>query len=500
MNMYTASDEVRPSMSDGKKTKNQGYRSEFNRDYARILHSPSFRRLQGKTQLFPCMESDFFRNRLTHSLEVAQIARSIALRLNSEQLSKRGSEFEVDLDLVQLAALAHDIGHPPFGHQGEEALNDCMQNYGGFEGNAQTLRIISKLEKKVQIGNEELGGFDDKGEDKRLGLDLTYRSLASVLKYDQKKTKDVFKGYYYTEDKLVEEIKHHVLNGRKYTGKFKTLECSIMDIADDIAYSTFDLEDVFKSGFLNPIDTFIAKPSFFGAISFKVTDELNKHLPKDDPDRIIVTTEDVFDKVSDIFEDLFDYAWIKGVPEWINSLRESKETPENIVDQMKGFVFLGTQFANRMGKRMAEVGYLRTGFTSKLINEAVNSVEIDINEEFPALSSVYFPQDMRIKVEILKQLAFRSQILSPKLKVAEYRGKEIVRKIFKVISISKKGYEILPDDVRTIYEIKTGNDEHDQWHRKRVVCDFIASMTDRYAIEFYGRLTSENPETIFKPF
>src|SRR5690606_12675716 len=122
------------------------YRSPYRRDYARLLHSPAFRRLQGKTQLYPGVESDFFRNRLTHSLEVAQIAKTIALKLNFEKLDKQ--KLSIDLDVCEFAGLAHDLGHPPFGHQGEEALDECMRNYGGFEGNAQTLRILTKLEKK----------------------------------------------------------------------------------------------------------------------------------------------------------------------------------------------------------------------------------------------------------------------------------------------------------------------------------------------------------------
>src|SRR6516162_7919495 len=105
------------------------YRSDFERDYARILHSPAFRRLQGKTQLFPSDENDFFRNRLTHSIEVAQIATGIALNLNATHLE----DDPIDEHLVHLAALAHDLGHPPFGHNGEKILDTKMQNHGGFE-------------------------------------------------------------------------------------------------------------------------------------------------------------------------------------------------------------------------------------------------------------------------------------------------------------------------------------------------------------------------------
>lgn len=159
-------------------------RSPFRRDFGRLLHSPACRRLQGKTQLFPGHESDFFRNRLTHSLEVAQIAKGIAQILNARDDACK--QEKIDLDLVEFAGLAHDLGHPPFGHNGEKALDDCMKPYGGFEGNAQTLRILARVEKKVYSESDADGcGVGVTGVDRRLGLNLTFRSLAAVLKYDK---------------------------------------------------------------------------------------------------------------------------------------------------------------------------------------------------------------------------------------------------------------------------------------------------------------------------
>ncbi len=214
-------------------------RSPFRRDYARLIHARCFRRLQGKTQLFPGEESDFFRNRLTHSLEVSQVATGIALRLNQE-LETRGIE-KIDLDLVATAALAHDLGHPPFGHNGERALDDFMKEMGGFEGNAQTLRILSKIEKR-DLADDYIEPIQN-GRDGRLGLNLTYRTYAAVLKYDQlikpfrRKQERLEKGYYKSEETLVQEIKKHVTGAVKGES-LKTIECQIMDIADDIAYST----------------------------------------------------------------------------------------------------------------------------------------------------------------------------------------------------------------------------------------------------------------------
>jgi dGTPase len=265
--LYSAYDAKRLLESSGDK-ESVPFRSEWRKDYGRIIHSPSLRRLQGKTQLFPNNENDFYRNRLTHSLEVAQIAKSIAMKINHEHLSGLQG---LDLDIVELAALAHDLGHPPFGHNGETSLDECMRDVdGGFEGNAQTFRILARLEKKVTKTKNDLGeGIAVlNGKDNRCGLNLTARSLAAILKYDKKiparnadreaKQNKVFKGYYECDLDIVVAIKQSVLGIdikeiEERRIKFKTIECQIMDIADDIAYSTYDLEDAFKAGFLNPL-------------------------------------------------------------------------------------------------------------------------------------------------------------------------------------------------------------------------------------------------------
>jgi dGTPase len=145
--LYSAGDYARIAAIQNRDLEPESYRTEFRRDYARLIHCPSFRRLQGKVQLFPCHEGDFFRNRLTHSLEVAQIAKSIAIRLN--ETIPYFQTHKINTDLVEFAGLAHDLGHPPFGHNGEAELDQLMMDYGGFEGNAQTLRILSRLEKKT---------------------------------------------------------------------------------------------------------------------------------------------------------------------------------------------------------------------------------------------------------------------------------------------------------------------------------------------------------------
>ena len=184
-----------------------GSRSEFQRDRDRIIHSTAFRRLEYKTQVFVNHEGDLFRTRLTHSLEVAQIGRSIArnLRLNE--------------DLVEAIALAHDLGHTPFGHAGQDALNACMKDYGGFEHNLQSLRVVDALE-------ERYAAFD--------GLNLTFETREGILKHCALKNA-----------KGLGDV------GQRFVDKTQpTLEAQLTNLADEIAYNNHDIDDGLRSGLL----------------------------------------------------------------------------------------------------------------------------------------------------------------------------------------------------------------------------------------------------------
>ncbi|MDM1049361.1 deoxyguanosinetriphosphate triphosphohydrolase family protein [Sphingobacterium hotanense] len=462
------------------------YRSPVRRDYARLIHSPSFRRLQGKTQLYPGVESDFFRNRLTHSIEVAQIAKTIAMKLNFE-FEQKGFNFKINEDICEFAGLAHDLGHPPFGHQGEEALDECMMNFGGFEGNAQSLRILSKIEKK-----REPESFDQPDSDSRIGLNLTFRTLASILKYDAKiplnpsKRPEKFrnkpmKGFYESEDHLVKQIKKHVV-GNSNTKKFKTVECWIMDVADDIAYSTYDLEDGMKAGFYHPT-SFLTYPSrVYEHVAAKVSEAIGDSF----------SVEDVQYKLFEIFEYVYT-----GSSELIGEGKDEEGNLYHVLPKAAGIESILATFTginNRLSLQYATNGELRGELTSKLVNNAINGVRIEINESSPSMSKVFLEPDIKVGVEVLKNFTFASQILSPRLKIAEYRGKEIVKVIFSALS-DTDGHLLLPEDFQARYNSFTSDVD-----RKRCICDFIAGMTDKYAIEFYGRLKSERPETIFKPF
>lgn len=182
-------------------------RTEFQRDRDRIIHSTAFRRLEYKTQVFVNHEGDLFRTRLTHSIEVAQIGRSIARNLHLNE------------DLVEAIALAHDLGHTPFGHAGQDALNACMENYGGFEHNLQSLRVVDTLEQRY-------GAFD--------GLNLTFETREGILKHCSQ-----------TNAKKLGAIGVRFLEKKQ-----PTLEAQLANLADEIAYNNHDIDDGLRSGLL----------------------------------------------------------------------------------------------------------------------------------------------------------------------------------------------------------------------------------------------------------
>jgi len=210
-------------------------RNDYMRDYARILYSSSFRRLQGKMQLLGIDPTHFHRNRLTHSLEVAQIGRTIAEHLG------------VPPCVTESCSLAHDIGNPPFGHYGEMILNDLAKDAGGFEGNAQTFKILHRLEKKSY---------------EYPGLNLTVRTLFGVVKYNRKRSSG-FDKFLYDDDYafLQEELSKNKIQ------HMKSIDAQIMDLSDEIAYAAHDLEDAISSNIVT-----------LGEMKheFKISDEYNE--------------------------------------------------------------------------------------------------------------------------------------------------------------------------------------------------------------------------------
>lgn len=480
--LYKASDSYR--LVDPLQGKSlEAFRSPWRQDIARLIHSPAFRRLQGKTQVFPRTESDFVRTRLTHSLEVAQIAKSIAIKINAIDKNFSNKRLNIIPEIVEFAGLAHDLGHPPFGHNGETALDNCMLEFGGFEGNAQTLRILAKLEKKQLLNGGILieNAIDSQGIDQRCGLNLTARTLASILKYDHeipfskndRKNEGVQKGYYEEENSCVNWIKKSVANS--YIGTFKTIECSIMDLADDIAYATYDIEDVLKIKFIRLIDFLTLNAEIIERIAGVVSERSKKYYPDISVSSHNISSTEIVTSIINLLKDILP----------------TEQNMQNLSDP-EAVQIMSIFLASGASNSISNDGYMRTKFTSELVQKYLDSIEVLYNEDYPCMSSVRIGHEQFIELEVLKNLTYCITIDSAAIKTTEYRANEVVKSIFDAI-LKDNGHKLLPDDFRTMY-----NSMNKDRSKKRLICDYIAGMTDEYAADLYDRLFSSVKGSIFK--
>lgn len=386
------------------------YRSPYQMDRDRIIHSSAFRRLQSKTQVFLSGEYDFYRTRLTHSIEVAQIGRSICASL---QQSTEGffAEYGIDADLVESACLAHDIGHPPFGHAGERTLHRLMRPYGGFEGNAQTFRLLT----------ETL--FSESGE----GMNPTRALLDGVLKYKTllSETPEAQHHYLYDDQSawldfamLGKAIPAELTPG-KTRNAFRSIECQVMDWADDTAYSLNDLADGIHAGFINA-----ARLEAWAGRAELDADESNQ------------------------------------VEFLLKALREGR---------------VESRLNRRIGDHIRACTLRRVeGFLSKDTHRHAWGLDID-----PVVKK---------QAEMNKRISLELVFLSPQLQQLDYKADIILTRLFEVlhdryIAHRGKGLHLLPPGIEK--EIDRTEDEA---RRARLVCDWIASMTDSFAFRTYRRL------------
>lgn len=394
------------------------FRTPFQIDRDRVLHTPAFRRLQNKTQVFWSGEYDFYRTRLTHSLEVAQIGRSICHWLQ-ESSAALTPECFIDSELVEAVCLSHDLGHPPFGHAGERSLNHFLEPYGGFEGNAQTLRMLTE-----RIFSQKRQGMDPS----RAFLDgiLKYKSLWSELK----SVKGNAPGNHFIYDGQAKYL-DWAMGGRDFPveltpGKardgFKSIECQVMDWADDTAYSLNDLADSVRAGFLSTA------------------------------------------KIE---------AWAE---------REGVSSGE-------GTPLAALLRAVRRGRVDA--------FAGKRIGDYIKSATLEEDVNFLSGESnrycyrLVVDPEVRAESEVFKKLAFEVVFLSPQLKQLEHKGSMMLRRLWELLhtryvkdeAIDGQRFQLLQaTDVAEIEEAGT------EAERARVVCDFLAGMTDGFAARMYQRL------------
>ena len=365
-------------------------RSVFQRDRDRIIHSAAFRRLAHKTQVFVYHEGDHYRTRLTHSIEVAQIARSIARALKLNE------------DLAETLALAHDLGHPPFGHAGEDALATCMQPYGGFDHNEQTFRVLTFLERRY-------AGFD--------GLNLTWESLEGIVKHNGPLT-----GRAASAKAQGKPVPASIAALSKEwdleLGEFAGAEAQVAAIADDIAYNNHDIDDGLRAGLFEIGD--LAEVPLAGPI---------------------------FREVAEKFPGL-------ETPRLIH------ESVRRMIDRMVGDV-------------IAE--------TSRRIAAANPTAPEDIRRLDHAIA--VFSPEMRGHDVALKRFLFQRMYRHPRVNAMTDHARQVVADLF---ARHIADPNLLPPDWRV------GADGVGGRQTARLVADYIAGMTDKFALEIHRRLTCAN--------
>ena len=320
-------------------------RSEFQRDRDRILHSAAFRRLKHKTQVFVSNEGDHYRTRLTHSLEVSQIARSIS------------KIFNLNEDLTETLSLSHDIGHPPFGHAGEDALSECMVSHEGFDHNDQAIRIVHLLEKKY---------FDFEG------LNLTWETLEGLVKHNGPMTKDVPK----TIEALNKEFDLKL-------NEFSSIEAQIASIADDIAYNNHDLDDGLRAGFFSYDD--LAELPMIG--------EIIKNFPKNynsyDMQRI---NNEITRKSTSIM-----------ITDVINTI--SEKVKKSKVRCNEDVRLNNEKIADFSDKTKEEVKYIRSFLSMKMYNhDKVKAMTSNAHQIISSLFKLFIEQDEKFIKEHMKKI------------------------------------------------------------------------------------------------
>jgi len=394
-----------------------GRRSDFARDRGRLLHSSALRRLAAKTQvLSPTAGLDFARNRLTHSLEVAQVGRELATSLG------------LDPDVVDTACLAHDLGHPPFGHNGERALNEWSADIGGFEGNAQTLRLLTRIEPKV---------FGPDGQS--YGLNLTRASLDASTKYPWPQSQGVAdpsgrsKFGFYDDDAAA-------FQGMRATApdRVRCIEAQVMDLSDDIAYSVHDFEDAIVSGYLDvpALSARVDHDALVNAMFEWIGGELSH-------DELIAA----FDRLDHL------ESWLET---WDGSRRD-----------------------------LARLKNLTSSLIGRFAHEAVQATR----DAYPLGSLARFGADVVIPRDTLAEIAVLKGIVAANVMSTNSRQPIYTRQRFLLIELADALWVAGPAQLDRAFadDFTAASDDA---ARRRVIVDQVASLTDQSAMSWHERVVT----------
>ena len=388
-------------------------RGEFAKDRARVLHSAAFRKLSSKTQVLSPSSKAFARTRLTHSLEVAQVGRELATALG------------VDPDLVDMACLAHDLGHPPFGHNGESALNLWAADIGGFEGNAQTFRILTRLETKI---------FDNAGVSR--GLNLTRASLDAATKYpwqlsEAKAYGNEVKFGVYEDDR---EVFNWMREGAP--AGVKCVEAQIMDFADDVAYSIHDFEDSVVEGLLDP----------------RVINDLG-------------SKEQLLEEVS----------------KWAGGMHSAAELEEAFSALRKNEYWLSD--FDSSAKSLARLKNLTSDLIGSFVSRTIESVMAHSDRKTITRygGSIIVPMEVRSEIAVLKGLvASQVMTLGERQPFYDNQRQLLIELAEELLSRGESALDPLSQEAFRNAQNPTA--------RKRVVVDAVASLTDPAAVDLHQQL------------
>ena len=369
-------------------------RSPFRRDCDRVIHSTAFRRLKHKTQVFVFHEGDHYRTRLTHSLEVAQIARALARQLG------------LDEDLTETLALAHDLGHPPFGHAGERALDACLQAHGGFDHNAQTLRVVTALEHRYPE-------FD--------GLNLTWESLEGIVKHNGPLTERSGAPIgAYREHGVPVGIAEYIERHDLELWSFASLEAQVAAIADDIAYDAHDIDDGLRAGLFS-------------------VDDL----------KVMPLTSDIIAGIGQHYPALDD-------------VRRGAELVRELISYMISAVM-------REARKRLEAAQPRSAQDVRGLDRAM----------------IAFPSDVAEAEAGIKKFLYQHMYRHARVMQVMGEAEQVVADLF-------ARYLISPGDLPAEWLEGTGRETDTE--RARRIGNFIAGMTDRYALIEHQRLFDSTPD------